>query len=106
MSLDTLVAQVSFRAHLLQRALHDPGQWTVRFETPTSLIEVPAHKVALADGIAFQAQFPGHFATVGVASLCLNGEAVSYRETTASEQPFTIEWAIRGWIGDREHRPS
>lgn len=100
MPLDTLIAQIAYRARLMERALHDPGPWSMVFVSGKLKMAVPAERTALADGIHFTAVFPPLADLPGQASLCLRDEVVSTFDVTASVHGFTVEWAMRGSVVD------
>ena len=102
MALDTFVAQIAFRARLLERAVHDDGPWTIRFEAGKLLCEVPAQREFLEDGVAFHADFPALMEMDGPFHLCWKGEAYSSKVMTAHEVPFRVNWAIQGVVSDNQ----
>jgi hypothetical protein len=57
MSLDQKVAQALYRAHQIERALHDPGPWFIEVG-PFPDQRVPARRVVGDDHVAFYAVVP------------------------------------------------
>lgn len=104
MPLDTFVAQIAYRARLLERALHDAGPWTIRCETGLDILEMPAQRYPLSDGVGFRAEFPALIEMDGTFHLCWKGEPCSTKAMKIRETPFAIEWAIRGFVND--YQPS
>lgn len=101
MALDTLVSQIAYRARLLERALHDPGPWYMRFEGITA----PCARAFLDDGVHFHAHFLPPLADAsGKVTLYLRDEPVSVFDVQASAHGFTVEWAMRGWVVDESRQ--
>lgn len=94
--LDSTVAKVVFTARLLERAVHDPGPWTMSWGPHT----VPAKRVLTDDGAIFVAEYPDvcyiqRFEAPLV--LACNGETVGVREMDwPGDCAFTVDWTIRG----------
>jgi hypothetical protein len=105
MPLDTFVSQIAFRTRLLERAVHDAGPWTIRFESGPSQLEMPAAKALLADGVHFHAHFPPMIQMEGWFHLCLRGESYSSRVMATQDHDFTINWVLRGVMDDYQHSP-
>lgn len=94
--LDSTVAKVVFTARLLERAVHDPGPWTLSWGPH----EVPAQRVLIEDGAIFIGEFPDvcHLERFD-APLILScaGEQVDVRPMEwPGDCAFTVDWVIRG----------
>lgn len=55
MSLDSVVARMVMRAKQIERALHDPGPWTVTVGPHAGQFERPARRVVGEDHVTFYA---------------------------------------------------
>lgn len=55
MGLDAKVATAVFRAHQIERALHDQGPWSITVGPLTDGWEIPARKVIGEDHVTFYA---------------------------------------------------
>lgn len=97
-SLDLLVSRALFSTRVLERALHDDGQWTLEWAG----IEVPVRRTALPDGVTFSADFPEvcHLTEpYPVALLKVDGEVVSAKTIEyPGEVPFTVQWTMRARV--------
>lgn len=105
MALDTLVSQITYRARLMERALHDAGPWTMVFATGEIKMAASAAKVLMDDGISLHAHFPGLPSGTGEVTLYLRENPVAVFPVDSSEHGFTVEWALRGWVTNesRQH---
>lgn len=90
MLLDHAVSRAIKAAHLLERALHSAGTWTITIGTQT----VPANRTVLSDRIVFSALFPeapdGDVRTLdhdGV-SLC------AHPFSGVDFAPFIVDWEL------------
>lgn len=95
-SLDSVVAQVVFTAKCLEKAVHDPGPWTVTWNGRT----VPAHRFEIDAGVVFCAKFEEHchldVPPLEVSLDCAD-EIVTVRVIEfPGDGAFDIQWAITG----------
>ena len=94
MTLDSTVAQAVYRARSLERALHDPGPWTMSWGPH----EVPACRLISDDRILFLAHFPSHcYLMVPDPTLTLlcAGEEIGSREIVfPGDGEFAVEWSL------------
>lgn len=58
MSLDSVAARMVMRARQLERALHDPGPWSVTVGPHPEQWKIPARKVVGEDHVTFYAVVP------------------------------------------------
>jgi hypothetical protein len=58
MSLDHVAARMVMRARQLERALHDPGPWSITVGPDNDQWEIPARKVVGEDHVTFIAVVP------------------------------------------------
>lgn len=94
MTLDFAVAQATFRARQMEKALHDRGPWTISWGP----FEMPACRLIGEREIRFLAHFPAHCYLEPVsepAVLKCRGEIVG---TKAIEHPgdgeFELAWSL------------
>lgn len=92
--LDTLVAGVVADAWLLERSLHDPGPWSVRWAG----VEVPAERRLGERSVTFSAAFPPeHPGADEYAELLCGGEMVQVRYVgppPVTEHGVDLDWAV------------
>lgn len=94
MTLDFVAARAVARARLLERAVHDPGPWTVQIAG----VSAPAVKVLTAKRVIFLAYFDG-LDWVGpapdVAWLACEGVTLTSMDIDiALGRAFNVEWEI------------
>lgn len=87
-SLDILASRMLMRARQVERALHDPGPWTVRVDET----EYPARRVLGEDHITFYALIPN--SRSGIAELTCAGDAVAVSSMGPFDEDFQIEWSF------------
>lgn len=88
--LDFAVAQATFRARQIERALHDPGPWEMEYGG----IKAPAVRLTFDNRVTFLAHFPAHCWLAppepAVLSLLCRGEVVNTR--ALDDHPGDGEW--------------
>jgi len=94
MALDLAVSRAITMVHVLERALHDQGFWSMRLHGS----QVPARKTIMDDQIVFASEFSMP-STTGVFQLSLHcgDEPVLVRDAVLNgdtEEPFVVEWAL------------
>lgn len=99
-SLDSTVAQVVFAAKRLEKAVHDPGPWTLTWGGRT----VPARRFQTDTGVIFCGQFGEHCHLVEpppeVILECA-GETIGVRRIEfPGDGAFDVQWAIEGHTTD------
>lgn len=94
MVLDFAVAQALYRARQMERALHDPGPWTIKWGPH----EVPASRLVGETSIHFLAHFPEHCyldAPSPTATLLCRGEVVGTRDIEfPGDGAFSLTWVL------------
>ena len=95
MVLDFAVAQAVYRARQMERALHDPGPWTMAWGPHT----VPASRLVGEDRIVFLAHFPEHCFLVEpdptLRLFCAGEELGSRRIEFPGDGAFMVEWTLQ-----------
>jgi hypothetical protein len=93
-TLDFAVAQAAFRARQMERALHDPGPWTISWGD----CEVPASRLIGRNRIVFLAHFPArcHLAVPEpLAILQCAGDLIGTQEIEfPGDGEFELEWTL------------
>lgn len=97
MALDLAVSRAITMVHILERALHDPGPWSLRINGSLA----PAERRIEQDRVVFSAEFPAveHVdgATMALALYCGN-HLCALRPVQlgpdANENPFMAEWVL------------
>lgn len=93
-TLDFAVARLVFGARVMERALHDPGPWTISWGP----FSAPAERVVSDVEVVFRAEFEDQCYLLRpepTATLRCAGEVVGVREVEfPGDQPFVVEWAL------------
>lgn len=93
-TLDFAVAQATFRARQIERALHDAGPWTMQWGPFT----VPACRLVGEREIKFLAHFPAHCYLVEPttpALLLCDGDMVGTKDIGfPGDGEFEVEWTL------------
>lgn len=92
MDLDERVSGALFRMHKLERALHEPGPWTVEWQGKPHFVS----RHLSPRGVTFAVRLSGGDARPSEAWLHVGGEPFELLFFTPPPdgQPFQIEWAI------------
>jgi hypothetical protein len=93
MALDLAISRAITMAHVLERALHDPGFWTMEL----CGFHVQAGKLIEDDRVVFIAEFPKMTPGVFPLSLYCDEDLVLSRNVTLrepAEESFVAEWSI------------
>lgn len=92
--IDVQVNRLLYVAHMIERAIHEPDGWTIRW----GLYDVPATRVLTDSGVRFDAVFPEVCLIAPMprnAALCHRGEVMALR---ALDHPgdcaFAVQWAM------------
>lgn len=93
-NLEILAAQAVYAASLFERAVHDPGPWTMSYAGQT----VPARRTLTERSVVFVASF-ADVCFIGVpdptVTLECRGEVVSLRQMVApGDGGFDLSWVI------------
>lgn len=97
MALDLAVSRAITMVHILERALHDPGPWSLRINGSFA----PAERRVEQDRVVFSAEFPCvervDGATMALSLFC-DHDLVAIRNVhigpDANENPFMAEWVL------------
>lgn len=93
-ALDFQVARAAFLARQMERALHDPGPWTISWGP----FEMPACRMIGEDRIVFLAHFPAHCYLVAPetpATLLCRGEFVGADDIEfPGDGEFELQWVL------------
>lgn len=97
MTLDRLASQAVLQARLLERAVHDPGPWTMVCGSQ----RIIARRFLTETGITFLGDFPRGL-TESLVTLECAGQPMTVREveTTASMEAVTIRWDVLAGLVD------
>lgn len=94
MDLDMKVSQAIYRVRQIERAVHDPGPWTITYGTHVA----PAVRLVCDDRVIFRAHFPDACWIGGPDSevtLRCAGDFVSARPFDKPEDgEFNVEWTF------------
>ena len=93
MALDLAISRAITMAHVLERALHDPGFWTMDL----CGFHVQAGKVTEDDRVIFIAEFPKMEPGVFPLSLYCDEDLVLSRNVAlheTTEESFVAEWTL------------
>jgi hypothetical protein len=90
--LEAHISTAVHRIHLVERALHSTGSWTMSAGDLT----VPVTRTIDDSGITFEAEFPEHVwaereATV---ALALDGEPQAWKDFEVSDAGFGVRWVF------------
>jgi hypothetical protein len=92
MLLDLQAARAVARAHVIERAVNDPGPWTIRI----SADEQPAVRVKTPNSVLFVAHFDGGADPAETTAwLCCRGREISSRDISPIREPFVMQWSLR-----------
>jgi len=98
MSLDSVVARMVMRAKQIERALHDPGPWTVTVGPHPDQFERPARRVVGDDHVTFYAIADLSGAMTGTdvvaAELSCGEDIVACKLLPAQEGLAEIAWTF------------
>lgn len=91
-SIDTLVAQAVYRAHLMESALHDKGPWEIQVG---DAIE-PAHREITETEVIFTAWFTDVSGDLGTAYLLHDGDVIGAKPIDGTDGigHFGVRWGI------------
>jgi hypothetical protein len=97
MALDLAVSRAITMVHILERALHDPGPWSLRINGSFA----PAERRVERDRVVFSAEFPAleraDGAIMALALYC-GPHLVALRKVQlgpdANMEPFVTEWTL------------
>lgn len=93
MALDLAISRAITMAHVLERALHDPGFWTMEL----CGVHVPSGKVIEDDRVTFVAEFPRLAPGVFPLSLYCDEDLVLSRNVALharAEESLVAEWTL------------
>jgi hypothetical protein len=91
MVLDEFVARSLHRWHLLERALHDSGPWSLSCQGK----DFPATRTVLLDRVEFHAFLVALAAGEDLVELSCAGQLVDVRACTiTTRQPYYLRWSI------------
>lgn len=93
MALDLAVARAVMAARQIERALHDQGPWTIRFND----VDYPAVRWIGEDRVIFRAYFPDACwlsEDPAPVDLVCSGEVVGTRLVEAVDGESSIEWVF------------
>lgn len=100
MLIDLQAARAVARARMIERAVNDPGPWTIRIGED----EQYAVRVRTPTGVRFLVFFDdGADPDETVAWLCCAGREISSRDVAPLREAFTLEWRIL--VEDPETEP-
>lgn len=98
MSLDSVVARMVMRAKQIERALHDPGPWTVTVGPHADQFERHARRVVGEDHVTFYAIADLSSAMTGTdvvaAELNCGGDTVACKLLPAQDGLVQIAWTF------------
>lgn len=94
MSLDHVAARMVMRARQLERALHDPGPWSITVGPHEDQWEIPARKVVGDAHVAFYAVAPLEGDRPIFAELLSKGEVVAVKVLDPVGGPAQIVWTF------------
>lgn len=93
-TLDLAVAQAVHAARLLERALHDPGEWSMEYAGQV----FPAQRIVHRDHIHFRGTLPAQCwvsEPETVLSLLIDGEVISVRPIAhPGDGEHTLDWTV------------
>jgi len=88
MTLDHLVSSAVYQAHLLERAVHDAGPWTITVGSQALV----ADRVLLPTGVQFTVRMEPTEADEAV--LSCNGEVLAIRSIEPADHPSVLQWVV------------
>lgn len=92
MAIDIEISKAIFFLRLIERAIHDPAEWTARFGN----IEVPCRRIIEDSGVELFARFPhGEVEVEGDVVILSEGEVIGSVPVILSRSgEFTFRWAL------------
>lgn len=94
MSLDSVAARMVMRARQIERALHDPGPWSISVGSHRHQWKIPARKVVGDTHVSFIAVVPLDEGDVVFAELMSGDDIVAVKALSGTGRYAEVTWTF------------